>query len=286
MKIIHGYRHDGALRSSFNALAEQTFGGLNFENWYQNGFWGDNYDPHSIVIDGRVAANVSVNRCDLVIGGERKKIYQLGTVMTDPEYRGRGLGRAIMEAIEPMLAEADGVYLFGNDGVVDYYPKFGFRPGVEKAYRKTIDRKSAFTAEPVKMDGPDAWAKLSAAMEKSTFREGCPMVGNPELIFFYVSQFMQDAVWYIPELDAWVVAEQEAGELTVHNIFADADVTVDDVVRAFGDVDSVALGFAPADAEGWEISEYREEDCNFFVRGKAFDEFEALGLRIPSLAHA
>ena len=112
------------------------------------------------------------------------------------------------------------------------------------------------------------------------------MVGNPELIFFYVSQFMQDAVWYIPELDAWAVAELEAGKLTVHNIFADADITVDDVVRAFGDVDAVALGFVPADAEGWEISEHREEDCNFFVRGEAFAEFEALGLRIPSLAHA
>ena len=119
MNIIHGYRHDKALRDSFNALAEQSFG-LNFEGWYQNGFWGDNYDPHSIVLDGKVVANVSVNRTDLLVAGKRYQILQLGTVMTDPAYRGRGLSRAIMEAIEPALADADGVYLFGNDSVVDF----------------------------------------------------------------------------------------------------------------------------------------------------------------------
>ena len=98
MEILHGYRSDKQLRDSFNRLAEQTFG-LNFEGWYQNGFWGGNYDPHSVVIDGEVVSNVSVNRTDLVFGGKRYRILQLGTVMTAPEYRGRGLNRAIMEYI-------------------------------------------------------------------------------------------------------------------------------------------------------------------------------------------
>lgn len=287
MEVIHGYRDNKELRDSFNALAEQTFDGLNFEGWYQNGFWGDNYDPHSIVIDGKVAANVSVNRCDLELGGKRYRILQLGTVMTAPEHRGKGLSRAIMEAIEPELAAADGVYLFGNDGVVDFYPKCGFRRGREMAYRKKVCQRGSAAAEQVLMDGSGAWARLAEAMEKSSFREGCRMVGNPELIFFYVSQFMQGAVWYIPELDAWAVAELEEGELNISNIFADASVTVDDVIAAFGsEVKSVSLGFAPGSAEGWEVSELREEDCNFFVRGEVFAEFEARGVRIPSLGHA
>ena len=286
MEIIHGYRDNKALRDSFNQLAEQTFG-LNFEGWYQNGFWGDNYDPHSIVIDGRVVSNVSVNRTDLVIGGKRHRILQLGTVMTDPAYRGRGYGRAIMEYIEKEYADADGIYLFGNDGVVDYYPRFGFRPGAEHAYRKAVSQTGERRAEQVVMDNADAWARLAAAMEKSSFREGCRMVDNPGLIFFYVSQFMQEAVYYIPELDAWVIAEPEEGVLTIHNIFADKAVTVDQVAAAFGgSVQEIALGFAPECADGWEISELREEDCNFFVRGAVFAEFEEKKLRIPGLSHA
>lgn len=285
MNIIHGYRNDRGLRDSFNALAEQTFG-LNFEGWYQNGFWGDCYDPHSIVLDGRVVANVSVNRTDFVMAGRRYRILQLGTVMTDPDYRGRGLSRAIMEFIGREYADVDGWYLFGNDSVVDFYPKFGFWPGREMAYRKSVNRSGDSSAEQVIMDGPAGWARLAAAMEKSTFREGLPMVENPGLIFFYVSQFMQEAVWHIPALDAWVIAEPEDGVLTLHNIFADSAVTIDDVVAAFGNVHEIRLGFAPADPEGWEISALQEEDCHFFVRGAFFGEFERRQLRIPSLSHA
>ena len=217
----------------------------------------------------------------------RYKILQLGTVMTAPEYRGRGLGRTIMEYIDRAYADADGIYLFGNDSVVDYYPKFGFRPGREMEYRKEVSLSGENRAVQVKMDGPAAWAQLADAMERSTFREGCKMVGNPELIFFYVSQFMQEAVFFLPHLDAWVIAEPEDGALTIHNIFADGAVTVDDVIRSFGaGVKTVSLGFAPADPDGWEIRELKEDDCNFFVKGGAFDEFEKLRLRIPSLSHA
>ena len=65
MQIIKKYRDKEELRKSFNELAKKTFG-LNFEDWYQNGFWGDNYNPYSIVMDGRIVANVSVNMNILV----------------------------------------------------------------------------------------------------------------------------------------------------------------------------------------------------------------------------
>lgn len=286
MNIIHGYRDDKALRGSFNQLAEQTFG-LNFEGWYQNGFWKENYDPHSIVVDGEVVSNVSVNRTDLMIGGRRCSILQLGTVMTAEHSRGKGYGRAIMEYIEKEYADVDGIYLFANNTVVDYYPRFGFRPAVEYAYRKAVSQTGENRTEQVIMDNADSWAKLAEAMERSKFREGCPMVGNPGLIFFYVSLFLQEAVYYIPHLDAWVIAEHEEGCLTIHNIFAGEQVTIDDVAAAFGsEVREIALGFAPDCAEGWEISEIHEEDTHFFVKGAVFAEFEAKKLRIPSLSHA
>lgn len=286
MNVIHGYRDDQALRDSFNQLAEQTFG-LNFEGWYQNGFWKDNYDPHSIVIDGEVVSNVSVNRTDLMIGGRRYRILQLGTVMTAEHSRGKGYGRAIMEYIEKEYADVDGIYLFANDTVVDYYPRFGFRPAVEYAYRKAVTQTGESRAEQVLMNCPENWAKLAQAMEKSTFREGCPMVDNPGLIFFYVSLFLQEAVYHIPHLDAWVIAEPEEGSLTIHNIFAGEGVSIDDVAAAFGaEVQEIVLGFAPESPDGWEIEEIHEEDTHFFVKGAVFAEFEAKKLRIPSLSHA
>ena len=62
-EIISGYRKNDALRTSFNKLAEKTFG-LSFEGWYRSGYWNDKYIPYSIVTDGNVIANVSVNLID------------------------------------------------------------------------------------------------------------------------------------------------------------------------------------------------------------------------------
>lgn len=285
-KIVKHYRNDKALRDSFNELAEATFG-LNFENWYQNGFWGDNYDPYSVVIDGKVVANVSVNRTDMVIGGVRKRLYQLGTVMTYPEYRNRGFIRAIMEEVDKDLAGADGMYLFGNDNVVEFYPKFGFVPGKEFLYTRPVAQTGACRMVNVPMDGPEGWEKLRRAMEENQFPLGCRMVDNPGLIFFYVAQFMQESVYYNKELDTWAIAEMEDGSLLLHDVLSAKNITMDAVIAAFGgEVKSVTLGFAPADTTGFAVKEYHEEDCNFFIRGQGLADFADRKLRIPSLSHA
>lgn len=284
--IISNYRHDAALRKSFNRLAAETFG-LNFETWYQNGFWGDNYNPYSVVEDGQVIANVSLNRTDMTILGERKRLYQLGTVMTAKAHRGRGLIRAIMAEIEKATADADGIYLFGNDSVLDFYPKFGFVRGTEHIHTQTVDQQGPCHLTPIRMDNPSSWNRLREAMNTNVFRTACQMEDNPELIFFYVSQFMQDSVYLDEQTGAFIIAELEDGNLLLHNVFSPVSLSLDDVIARFGSsVTSVTLGFSPADSAGFTCQPYQEEDCTFFVKGKAFERFSALQLRIPTLSHA
>lgn len=286
MEIIHGYRNNDALRRSFNELAEATFG-LNFEGWYQNGFWGDCYDPWSVVVDGKVVANVSVNRTDLRMADGVHRVYQLGTVMTEEKHRNKGLSRAIMERLQQELQDAEGVYLFANDSVLDYYPKFGFVPGAEYGYSRQVSQTAPRRTAQIPMDGPAAWKRLAAAMEGNAFRTACQMVDNPGLIFFYASQFLCENVYYDAELDAWVIAELEDGELLLHNVFCPKQVTLDAVIAGFGsEVRSVTLGFAPQDPTGFVCRQLREEDSTFFVRGNLFDRFKSQKLRIPSLSHA
>lgn len=232
-------------------------------------------------------ANVSVNRTDLMVSGRRVKLIQLGTVMTAPAYRNRGLIRYLMAQIEADHKDVDGIYLFANDSVLDFYPKFGFRRGVEYGYSRQISQTGSCEMEQVPMDTPQRWAVLADAMARSGFADGVWMVDNPGLIFFYVSQFMRENVYHCPRLDAWVIAEPEGSELTIHNIFAPKNVTVDDCVAAFGEgFDHVTLGFAPADNTGYHREILREEDTTLFVKGKFFDEFQQKKLRIPTLSHA
>ena len=52
--------------------------------------------------------------------------------MTDEKYRNRGLIRQIMEEIDKDYSEiVDGIFLFANDEVLDFYPKFGFQKSGE-----------------------------------------------------------------------------------------------------------------------------------------------------------
>lgn len=286
MEIRKHYEKDDALRKSFNALSEETFG-LNFENWYRTGFWREDYTPYSVILDGQVVANVSLNRTDMVIHGKRQRLYQLGTVMTRPQYRNRGYIRAIMAQIEKDTADADGVYLFANDSVLDFYPRFGFQKARESVYEAALSQAGPCRMVQVPMYGPEDWEKLKRAMEESTFPAACYMVDNPGLIFFYVTQFMTDCVYYCADLDTWVIGEMEDGSLTLHNVFTARPVSLWDVIGAFGSqVSAVTLGFAPEEAVGFTCRELKEEDTTFFVKGEAFRDFAKDRLRVPSLSHA
>ena len=114
--IVKNIRDDAALRSSFNRLAEKTFD-LNFDNWYQNGYWKENYIPYAAVREGQVIANVSVNPMTFSENGILHHYIQLGTVMTDSAFRSQGLCRLLMEAVEKEDVLA--AFFIGNRSFMD-----------------------------------------------------------------------------------------------------------------------------------------------------------------------
>lgn len=125
--FVKNYKNNEVLRKSFFELAKSTFD-ISFEDWYEQGFWGEGYIPFSFVEGEKVIANASVNVLELVINGERKKAIQIGTVMTHPDYQKRGLSASLMnKVIEEFEDQVDFMYLFANETVLEFYPKFGFK---------------------------------------------------------------------------------------------------------------------------------------------------------------
>lgn len=286
-QVIKDYWDNSVLRHSFNELASETFS-IDFEDWYQNGFWGEHYNPHSIVIDNRVVANVSVNVTDFLFEGNIMHFLQLGTVMTEKSYRNRGLIRRIINEIEHNYKDkVDGIYLFGNDNVLDFYPNFGFQKSKEYLYEKELNNTGKCQLEKVIMDNPEAWHRLEQAMQNNSFHGKFDMIGNPKLIMFYVTKYMQDSVYYHKDSDTFIIAEVENDTLFIHNIFSCSLDTVDAVTKLFGeDLKKVTLGFTPQDTETYTVREFHEDDCTFFIRGEQLQIMEEHKLRIPSLAHA
>lgn len=287
MEIIRDYRNDAILRRSFNELAGKIFG-LDFEDWYQNGFWEDAYNPYSVVENGRVVANVSVNVTDLLFDGSVKHFLQLGTVMTEETHRHRGCIRAIMEQIDADYREkTDGVYLFANDSVLDFYPRFGFQKSREYQYSLCLHGAGPCQFIPAAMDCAAAWARLEQAAARSIFRGRLDLTGNRGLLFFYVTKFMRKSVYYHAPSSTYVVADWQGTELYLHNVFSDTLTELADVLELFGgEVRQVTLGFTPAHSANYQVSELQEEDCTFFIRGTELGIIEQEKLRIPSLAHA
>lgn len=185
-KTVKAYQKNGQLRSSFNKLSKEVFD-LSFENWYKNGFWNEKYIPYSIVIDNEVAANVSVNIIDFVMNGESKQYLQLGTVMTKSEYRNMGYINILMEEIEKDFPKCKGMFLWANDSVTNFYPKFGFEEHKEFRFQKDIRINNPMTAERFKMKNKVHWNSFLDKKSKKR-SNGLINLDTDDLLMFYLSQ--------------------------------------------------------------------------------------------------
>ncbi|MBE5837724.1 GNAT family N-acetyltransferase [Butyrivibrio sp.] len=283
--IEKNYRNNEVLRASFNRLAEKTFG-LNFENWYRNGFWKDNYIPYSVVIDGEVVSNVSVNACNMNYKGQIVKLIQLGTIMTDDDYRRNGYARALMEEVlKDYDGKVDGIYLFANDSVLEFYPKFGFKEAKEYQFTKDVTISGECTAQNVPLRDKIDFDRTVEILDTKKQNAQLYMVDNPGLYMFYLSQFMTENLFYIEECNSYAIAEVEDDTLILHAIIGAG--AVDEVIRAFGSqVKKVILCFTPNDVRGFEKSELHEEDTTFFVQGKFFEDSRGDEYMMQAITHA
>lgn len=284
MQIVKNYRKDDKLRAGLNSLTERTFG-FDFEGWYQNGFWNDKYIPYSILEDEKIVANVSVNIIDINDCTKLKHYIQLGTVMTDENYRNKGYSRVLMDEIfKDYDGKVDGIYLFANDEVLDFYPKFGFVKAKEYQYSKKVSISAEKTVVSSPMDNNEKWQKLVKAFNSNVFHGGFDMVNNLDLMMFHITSYMQNSVYFDEKSGAYIIADVEGENLFIHAVFSPVEISLDDVINMFGkSIKSVTLGFTPIDAEGWNVKEYHEEDTTLFTRGFSLDGRKVI---FQTLSHA
>lgn len=285
-KLIKGYQDNDSYRASMIELAKKTFG-LDFEGWYQLGYWKENYIPYAIIDGDQVLANVSVSPMKFIHGDRTWNVIQIGTVMTEESYRGQGLSRILMEAIEKDYdGIVDGAFLFANDSVVTFYPKFGYRKEKEYKYSKKVQIDIERTAKQVLINSDESRINLEAAIHASLAQSDLWLSNQMELTMFYVTSFMEDKVYYVESQEAFVISELEGSTLELLGVFASREVDLDQIIQAFGnEVKEVVLGFVPFNKEGFEKEELLKDDSTFFVKGDCFKVMEQDGLRIAELAH-
>ncbi|CAK7012657.1 GNAT family N-acetyltransferase [uncultured Tissierella sp.] len=283
------YRDNKMLRSSFDRLTEKTYG-FNFKQWYENGYWEDKYIPYSLLDGDEVVSNVSVNIMDFIILGEQKRYIQIGTVMTDEEYRGQGLSRILMErVIKEWEDKCDLIYLFANDSVLDFYPKFGFEQCDE--YQYSIKRIKEDKSEKIIRMNMDS--NIDREFVYNMVCNTIPlskvfMKNNVSLIMFYCTYFMKDSIYYIEDYDTIVICDFHKDILYMQDVFATKEVNLDKIINAMMNekTKKVVLGFAPNNITSYEKSLVNEEDTTLFIKMGKENPFKIRDLMFPVLSHA
>lgn len=286
------YQKEDKWRESLNSLTKKTYH-FDFEKWYQSGYWDESCILYSLAEGDQVVSNVTVNVICFTVLGVEKKFMQIGTVMTDPEYRKQGLSRALMEKV--MLDwqdNCDMIYLFANDAVLDFYPKFGFVPVNEyQASYKLKGVKQGLAFRTMDMDDANDRDLLFHTAQKAVSLFKISMKDNAGLVMFYAHYFdsfsVSDFLYYIADLKAVVLAEYEDEKLILHDILAPARVELKTVIHAMAreNTREVTLKFTPENTEDYEISLYKEENSTLFVQAGCSRLFEDHQLIFPLLSH-
>ncbi|AGR17830.1 TPA: GNAT family N-acetyltransferase [Listeria monocytogenes] len=270
-EMISDYKDNKMYRDSFNKLAESTFD-INFEEWFRSGFWNDKYVCYSYIDNNEVISNVSINKMNLIYQGENYSALQIGTVMTHPNYRGQGLAKNLLNhVIAKYEDQYDFLYLFANDTVLDFYPKFGFERIEESSF--TVDacnlKKKASKLKKLNPDNKTDFQLISRIVSKRAPLSNILDVKESEdLLMFYVLIALKNELYYLEELDVIVLMEQEGTDLYVLDILSTKKLDVVEVLSYLSTkkIETIHLLFTPEKSKYIDAAYIIETEDMLFVR--------------------
>ncbi len=276
LKLISDYRDNDRCRESFNRLSREVFN-ISFEKWYEHGFWDDRYVCYSYADGDDVVANVSLNKLDLILDGQRQKAAQIGTVMTHPEYRRRGLAGELIKAVLKDCEEGDYdvIYAVGDASLRDYYPRFGFDPVLESQFISCVEGPPC-DARLRKLHPSDP-ADLNLIHRLSTVRKPNSRVFGVDnargILMWYCFNVLGDCFSYWEEQDVAVVSRQKGPDLHLFDVISAEAVAFETLLPQIitGSTERVIFHFTPdlLDVAAQAIP-MKDEDVFFVIGGRAW----------------
>ena len=211
MQLVIGEDVRKLYKDSFFALSRATFG-LQFEQWDTLGFWDHTYRSYAFVDNGTVVANVSVNFAKMVLDGQHFTSAQIGTVMTDERYRGKGLSKKLMDKVMEDLQPIDIIYLFANATVLEFYPKFGFEKRMQATFTIQTAHLTLNPTEVKKLDIDDEKVRellYQTTIHRRPISTKMAMLQNENIVMFHALTQYRNHIYYVPAFEAIVIAKEQ-----------------------------------------------------------------------------
>jgi predicted GNAT family N-acyltransferase len=267
MQITFNNGNDKNYQHMLNNLLKDIF--FDFQFWYDLNLWDKNYESYSIVVDGEIVSNICFYKSEIVFKQKRYTALSIGAVATKQEYRGRGLSRVLMEHI---ISKYEGIpmYLSANDGVVDFYPRFGFKRIFEKLPVCETEIDNHISPIKLQYDDPKVWDYV---YNRKNYSDRLDCLNTKSINMFHIYfGYLKDSIYEIPELKTMVIAEQQESTLKLIGVFSLMDICFGDLAKhiPFHSVKKVEFGFMPY----WPDIEYNMHDYEtdpIFVRNISCD---------------
>jgi predicted N-acetyltransferase YhbS len=289
LKFICDYKHVDKYRLSFNELANNTFS-IDFEKWYQKGLWNNSYICYSYADGEKIVSNISVSTIELIINGQRKKAVQIGTVMTHPDYRGRGLATGLMKIV---LKEYEGkcefIYLFPNVEVLDFYLKFGFISFQESTFSKEINISEVNKNMMRKLDSSsvdDLNIITKLASERIPNSNIFAAHKAEHVLTWYAVNVFPNNIYFLEDKDIIVIFDVEGEKLNLYDVISRSEVEIDEILDRIADCETkrVIFHFTPQPKDVGRQQKIEDLDDLLFIKGNVSDLPEYF--RHPITAHA
>jgi len=275
MQIHFCNSNDKEYQKRLNAFIAPIF--LDFQFWYDLNLWDENYESYSIMQDDEIVSNLCLYKTEIVINGKKLQALQMGAVATKKELQGRGYARLLMEHVLNKYPTTP-MYLYANNTVLDFYPKFGFTRADEKLPVTEYEINNEIAPVKLKFDDPLVWQHVS---NRVNFSQELDCLNTASLNMFHIHLgYLKDHIYHLPELETIVIATND-DELKIWGVFSQREITFAELAEhlPFTGVDEVVFGFMPCwpDLE-YELIEHETEPK--FVRG----DCDFSGLKFPELS--
>lgn len=293
--ILHiRYQENDSLRQEFNRMCKEVWE-FDFKAFYQSGYWGEDCIIYSLFKNDQIVSHTTLSIFDLTKGDQTIKVGQLGTIMTAPTYQKKGLSRFLLDYIkEEYKTILKGYFLFANDTVLEYYPKFGYTAVEEYQASISVNNIQSTTTSFESLDLDDTNSRLLFKQYvEGGYTYNRLQTKNVGLAFFYCYAnydfSFKGSVYYSKELDTVVLYESEGEELTIFAIYQKNHNTrqMQEIINACVNKDTKTVYFAfTPELEGVTYNIYKEDDdITLMVTNELLSLFDDKQTMVASLSH-
>ena len=256
-------------KASFFQLAHDVFT-LDFSQWDALGYWTPMYKPHCFIKDGYVVANVSVTFATMVIEGTTKKVAQIGTVMTAPQYRRQGFSKKLMDYVLDTYKDIDLFYLFANDSVLHFYPCFGFKAVPQYVSEVSLPTMPTRQTNVKKLDLHNASTRqfiYDRAKHRVPVSTKVGVLGNEDIVMFHALLAYDSALYYLPDFEAIIIGYEEEGAFELVDVIAKKEVALISILNALlTKANKISFGFTPNALPLYIITSELQANGAFFIK--------------------